>query len=81
MQASGNQFETTVELKVQELVSCIMESENYEYLDALEYLYELKFYNALTDESSKLWHLSTEKLFEILKNENRTKKLEYLDFV
>ncbi len=76
-----NEFDTYVELKVQDLVSLIIEYEKLEFVDALQYLYESKLYIALLDESTKIWHLSNEKLFEMLKIEKQTNKLIYPDFV
>lgn len=76
-----NEFDTYVELKVQDLVSLIIEYEKLEFVDALQYLYESKLYMALLDESTKIWHLSNEKLFEMLKIEKQTNKLIYPDFV
>jgi hypothetical protein len=76
-----NEFDTYVELKVQVLVSLIIEYEKLEFVDALQYLYESKLYIALLDESTKIWHLSNEKLFEMLKIEKQTNQLIYPDFV
>jgi hypothetical protein len=73
------EFESIIELKVQVLISLLMESENKAFLDALEYLYESELYAALANESTKLWHLSAEKLYDMLKNEKLTHKLEYPD--
>jgi hypothetical protein len=52
-----------------------------QFMDALPYLYATELYAALTNEQTKLWHLSTEKLYEMLKNEKLNNKLEYPDFV
>ncbi|MEI8271597.1 MAG: hypothetical protein WCG08_03165 [Paludibacter sp.] len=75
------EFDSFVELKVQDLVSLIIEIKKLEFVDALQYLYESKLYIALVDDSTKIWHLSTEKLFDMLKNEKQTNRLEYPDFV
>jgi len=76
-----NEFDTYVELKVQDLVSLIIEHEQLEFVMALQFLYESKLYSALLDESTKIWHLSNEKLFEMLKIEKQTNELKYPDFV
>ena len=76
-----NEFDTYVELKVQDLVSLIIEHEQLEFVKALQFLYESKLYSALLDESTKIWHLSNEKLFEMLKIEKQTNELKYPDFV
>ena len=75
------EFESILELKVQVLISMIMESENKAFLDALEYLYESELYAALANESTKLCHLSTEKLYDMYKTEKQGNKLEFPDFV
>lgn len=75
------EFDSLVELKVQDIVSLIIENEKMEFLAALEYLYVSELYLALVKESTKLWHLSAEKLYDLLKNEKLNKKLEYPDFV
>jgi hypothetical protein len=75
------EFETLIELKVQDLVSLLMHNEAMQFMDALPYLYATELYAALTNEQTKLWHLSTEKLYEMLKNEKLNNKLEYPDFV
>jgi hypothetical protein len=75
------EFEITIEIIVQDLVSLVMQNEAIEFMDALPYLYDSELYSALTDEETKLWHLSTEKLYDMLKNEKLNNKLEYPDFV
>lgn len=75
------EFDTYVELKVQDLVSLIIEHEQLEFVKALEFLYESKLYSALLDENTKIWHLSNEKLFEMLTIEKKTNELKYPDFV
>jgi len=76
-----NEFDTYVELKVEDLVSLIIENEHFDFVNALQYLYESKLYRALLDESTKIWHLSNEKLFEMLKIEKQTNELIFPDFV
>jgi len=75
------EFESIIILKVQDLVSLILNKDNIEMQEALAFLYQSKLYNALVDEGSKLWHLSTEKLLEMLLIEKETSELHYPDFV
>lgn len=77
----NKEFELIVILKIQDLVALIMETNKVELVEALEYLYQSKLYTAMIDESTKLWHLSTEKLFEMLLIEKETFELIYPDFV
>lgn len=75
------EFEAIIELKIQDLVSLIMEVDKVDFQAAIQYLYDSKLYTALLDESTKLWHLSVEKMLEILHAEKTTNKLIYPDFV
>jgi len=74
-------FESIMPLKVEDLISLIVENKQFEFEIALQYLYDSKLYNALSVEETKLWHLSTEKLFDMLENEKDTDELIYPDFV
>lgn len=74
-------FESILELKIADVVSIIMERKNLEFEDALQYLYISELYKALITECTKLWHLSVEKLFDILEREKLTNVLTYPDFV
>jgi hypothetical protein len=76
-----NEFDLIVELKVQGIVSLILEDQQFEFVDAIQYLYESKLYEALLEEKTKIWHLSAEKLFDMLKTEKQTNELIYPDFV
>ena len=68
-------------LKIQDLISFIVEKKNFKFIDAVHYLYESISYENLTNEETKLWHLSTPKLFEILEIEKITNEFIYPDFV
>lgn len=79
---NDNEFEIIVELKVKDLVTLIkMNTNNNLLVDALQYLYESKLYQSLIREETKLWHLSAEKLFDMLIIEKETNELIYPDFV
>ena len=75
------EFDTLIELKVQQIVGIIITNLNLEFIDALDYFYQSKVYDSLHIESSKIWHLSAEKLFEMLTLEKETDQLTYPDFV
>jgi hypothetical protein len=76
-----NEFEPFIELKIHDIVSLTMDRENLKFEEALQYLYESKLYAALIDESTKLWHLSAVKLFDMLTYEKQTHELIYPDYV
>lgn len=75
------QFEAIIEIKIEELVSLLMEKKEFDFENALNYLYISKLYNALITEHTKLWHLSALKLEDMLETENRTNELVYPDYV
>ena len=74
-------FESIFPFKVEDLVSLIIEKKQFSFDEALDYLYSSKLYDALQFEETKLWHLSTEKLFDMLVNEDFTDTLDYPDFI
>jgi len=73
-------YSPLITYKVKDLVAIIIENKDKSFLDALEYLYSSKLYEFLSDESSKMWHLSTNKLFVVLENEKLTNTFEMPDF-
>jgi len=74
-------FESIMPLKVEDLISLIVEKQQFEFDVAIQYLYNSKLYDALSIEETKLWHLSSEKLFDMLLTEKDTGELVYPDFV
>ena len=75
------EFESFVELKIRDIIALIMDRENLDFETAIHFLYKSRLYLLLLDESSKLWHLSSEKLFDILKTEKENKQLVLPDYV
>jgi len=78
---NNNEFEAIFPLKVQDLVSLIIETKNTNFEEAVQFLYESELYEALSTEKYKLWHLSSEKLLELLLTEKTTGKLIFPDFI
>ncbi len=74
-------YSSLIPYKVKGILQLLMQQEQKSFLNSLDYLYGSELYNALSDEGSKLWHLSPEKLFDMLKEEKRNNKLVYPDFV
>ncbi len=74
-------FDSLFHFKIQEIISVIIDTRQLNFNQAVEYLYSSKLYESLCDEETKLWHLSSEKLFEILEGEKTTNKIEYPDFI
>ncbi len=78
---NSTEFEAIFPYKIQDLISLIIETQQLEFDDAVTLLYESKLYEVLSTETTKIWHLSTNKLLEILLNEKSTGQLIYPDYV
>ncbi len=76
----NNKFDTFIKIKIQALIDIIMERKLLTFEDALNLLYHSRTYKVLLREDSKIWHLSTEKLFEILLNEYENNILSFPDY-
>jgi len=74
-------FQSIIPFKIQSLVALTIHEKKISFFDALEYIYTSALYQALTEESTKLWHLSATKLFDLLETEKRENKFTYPDFV
>jgi hypothetical protein len=75
------EFEIFIAIKINDLVGLVIERKSLEFEEALDYLYNSGLYTFLLDESSKLWHLSSEKLFAMLDDEKENKQLIFPDYV
>lgn len=75
------EFESFVELKIRDIIALVIEREAFDFEMALHYLYKSRLYRLLLNENTKLWHLSSEKLFEMLVNEKENKQLIFPDYV
>lgn len=76
-----HEFESFVELKISDITALVMERKAFDFEMAIEYLYKSGLYRLLIQENTKLWHLSNEKLFEMLVNEKENKQLIFPDYV
>ncbi len=74
-------YASLIPYKISEIISLITEKNKSDFTVALKYLYSSELYNCLSDEATKLWHLSAEKLFDMLENEKKHGKFQYPDFV
>lgn len=75
------EFESILTVKIQDLLSLIIDTRKLSFDEALVFLYKSKLYEALSDEETKLWHLSSQLLLEMLETEKQTNELIYPDFV
>lgn len=81
MKTENINYASLIPYKILEIISLIIGNNQLNFINALNYLYASKLYNYLTDETTKLWHLSAEKLFEMLESEKKQGKLQFPDFV
>lgn len=77
----NDEFNALIELKIHDLIELIMDRKNLDFEDAIAYLYSSALYRLLVDENSKLWHLSDEKLLDMLMDEKENKRLILPDYV
>ncbi|MBU0488300.1 MAG: hypothetical protein KKA07_15905 [Bacteroidetes bacterium] len=81
MKMGRKEFESILTVKIQDLLSLIIDTRKLSFDEALVFLYKSKLYEALSDEETKLWHLSSQLLLEMLETEKQTNELIYPDFV
>jgi len=74
-------YATVIPYKVIETVSLIRENGKLDFYEALKYVYNSTLYSYLSDETTKLWHLSAEKLFNMLEENINNNHFEFPDFV
>lgn len=75
------EFEAILLLKIEDFISFLIENKGMSFDKAVQCLYQSKVYEALSDEETKLWHLSTPALYEMLEIEKKEGKIIYPDFV
>lgn len=75
------EFDTFIKIKIQALVDMIMDEKALNFEEALTILYNSEIYKALLNESTKIWHFSTPKLYEMLVYEQEHKRLIFPDYV
>jgi len=74
-------YASIIPYKICDITSLIIENKKIIFEDAINYLYQSKLYELLSDEKTKLWHLSPNKLLELLENEKQCNSLDFPDFV
>lgn len=62
--------------KIQQLLETIIEQNNLNTQDAMQYLYASNLYRQMATEDSYLWQLSTANLYDMLQTEKREGKLK-----
>ncbi len=74
-------YSALIPYKVKDVVSIIIENKNLSFIDSIEYLYHSKMYEYLSDETTKFWHLSPNKLYDILEREKNNLIFDIPDFI
>lgn len=75
------EFNAVVEILLQQVVVLVVNRKGLPIEDALLYVYESRLYVLLTREDTKLWHLSVEKLYQMLVDEREKNILTLPDYV
>lgn len=75
------EFNAVVEILLQQVVALVVNRKGLPIEDALLYVYESRLYVLLTREDTKLWHLSVEKLYQMLVDEREKNILTLPDYV
>ena len=74
-------YSALIPYKVKDVVSIIIESKNLSFKESIEYLYCSNMYQYLSDETTKFWHLSPHKLYDILEREKKSFIFDMPDFI
>lgn len=74
-----DQFAAIMPYICADLVSLIAKKQNIEESEALAKLYASKLYSDLEREETKVWHYSTEMLYVLFEQEEKTGKINYPD--
>ena len=62
-------FEVLLPIFITDLIKKSIEQKNILQDEAISLLYNSKLYDLLNDEESKVWHYSTDKLFQLFEEE------------
>ena len=65
-------FEVLLPIFITDLIKKSIEQKNILQDEAISLLYNSKLYDLLNDEESKVWHYSTDKLFQLFEEELNT---------
>jgi hypothetical protein len=74
-------FNAILPLKVQSVISLLMERKNLSFKNAMSYLYSSELYQFLEKEETKVWRYSPMMLFSLIEREKTTNHLELPDYV
>jgi len=69
-------FGALLHIFISDLIQRIIEQKNMMQDDAISLFYNSKLYALLEDEKTKIWHYSTDKLFQLFEEEMTTGNFE-----
>lgn len=75
------QFDAFYPIKIQDVISVIIQKDKITFEKSLELLYNSILYTHLENEKSKLWRFSSEKIYSLLKEEKRTNQFVFPDYI
>jgi hypothetical protein len=73
------QFDSLLPHILEDLICMIVKNEKISDEKAVEKLYSSQLYACLEKEETKVWHLSTEALYSLLRQEEKEGKLSFPD--
>ena len=79
-QMNKEKFAALLPIFVTDLIEKIIERKNVSQDEAITQLYYSKLYFLLENEQTKIWHYSTEKLFQLFQEEIHTGKFELPEY-
>jgi hypothetical protein len=80
MQMDKSRFSAVLPIFVASLIDKIANDFHLSEEEAIEKLYSSKLYAFLEDEETKVWHFSTEKLYDLFREEMKTGKIDFPEY-
>jgi hypothetical protein len=74
-------FDAILPLKVQSILSLLIELKKMSFEEALQYVYSSELYQLLEKEETKVWYYSPRMLYELIEEEKATGHLTLPDHV
>ncbi|MDR0682714.1 MAG: hypothetical protein LBG15_12850 [Dysgonamonadaceae bacterium] len=74
-------FDALLFLKVQSIISLLMQRKALSFKEALHYLYSSELYRLLEKEETKVWHYNPVMLLDLVEREKETHHLTLPDYV
>jgi len=69
----------TMRIKITGLVKLLEQRDNLDFHNSLNFIYNSQVFSDLDDEETKIWHYSTETLYDLMQQEKTSGKADYPD--